>query len=60
VVVVVVDPVIVDVHVNGNATVIDHAHGGVPLHVHGQVNDHGADHDQVHGHVNVGLTLTLR
>ena len=47
----VVGPVIVAVHVHGNATVAvhekllnvaDHAHGAVPVHVH--VNDHGAGH----------------
>jgi hypothetical protein len=66
-------PVILAVHVNGNAhvgviendqvprvpiNVLDHAHGSVPVHVHGQ--DHGADHvhGHVHGHVYVCVPST--
>ena len=91
-IVAVIAPVIVGVHMNGNATVgvierindwgsklrsatarrgsqrsafhvrmaiphpgeslerFDHAHGGVPVHVHGQGCDHGHGHDQGHDH----------
>ena len=58
-------PVIVDVHLNGNATVSvirpvdvglhgssrgsDHLHGGVQVHVHG--HDHVSDHVHVFDHV---------
>jgi len=46
----VIGPVIVAVHLNGNATVIerdrgDHAHGGVPVQVHGHGHGGGNDHD---------------
>jgi hypothetical protein len=52
-------PLIVAVHVHGNAPMIvieearprDHAHGGVPVHVHGYDQGGGHAHVNDHGHV---------
>jgi hypothetical protein len=49
--VVVIGPVILDVHLNVNphVDVIDHVNGGAHVHVH--VDDQGGDHDNAHDHV---------